>query len=69
MFKGAYMVVLVVKNLLASSGEHKRRGSDPWVWKIPRGGHGNPLQDSCMENPMDRESWQATVDRVTQSQT
>ena len=41
----------------------------PGSGRFPRGGHGNPLQYSCMENPMDRESWQATVDRVTQSQT
>ena len=37
--------------------------------RCPTGGHGNPLQCSCLENPMDREAWQATVHRVTQSQT
>ena len=35
----------------------------------PGGGHGNPLQYSCLENPMDRGAWWATVHRVTQSQT
>ena len=35
----------------------------------PGGGYGNPLQYSCLENPMDREAWWATVHRVTQSQT
>ena len=35
----------------------------------PEGGHGNPLQDSCLENPMDRGAWQAAVHRVAQSQT
>ena len=35
----------------------------------PRGGHGNPLQYSCLENPMDRGTWQAAVHRVTQSRT
>ena len=35
----------------------------------PGGGHGNPLQYSCLENPMDRGSWQATVHRITKSQT
>ena len=33
----------------------------------PGGGHGNPLQDSCLENPMDRRAWWATVHRVTES--
>ena len=33
---------------------HKRCGFDPWVRKIPGGGNGNPLQYSCVENPMDR---------------
>ena len=32
----------------------KRHGFDPWVGKIPGGGHGSPLQYSCLENPMDR---------------
>jgi len=42
---------------------------DPWVRKIPGGGHGNPLHYSCQENPMDRGAWQATVYGVAQSQT
>ena len=42
---------------------------DPWVGKIPGGGHGNPLYYSCLENPMDRGAWQATVHRVTKSWT
>ena len=37
--------------------------------KSPGGGHGNPLQCSCLESPMDRGAWQATVHRGTQSQT
>ena len=45
-----------------------------WVLSLgredsPGGGHGNPLQYSCLENPMDRGAWQATVHRVTKSQT
>ena len=40
---------------------------DSWVRKIPGGGHGNPLQYSCLENPMDRGAWQAIVYRVTQN--
>ena len=41
---------------------------DPWVGKIPRGGHGNPLQYSCPGNPMDCGAWWAMVHRVAKSQ-
>ena len=41
----------------------------PWVGKSPGGEHSNPLQYSCLENPMDRGAWQATVHRVAKSQT
>ena len=44
-------------------------GSIPGLGKSPRGGHGNPLQYSCLENPMDRGPWQATVHGVMKSQT
>ena len=37
--------------------------------KSPEGGHDNPLQDSCLENPMDRGSWLAMVHRVAKSWT
>ena len=37
--------------------------------RSPGGGHGNPLQYSCLENPMDRGAWRAAVHRVTKSQT
>ena len=37
--------------------------------RSPGGGHGNPLQCSCLENPMDRGAWRATVHGVTESQT
>ena len=42
---------------------------NPSVRKIPRGGHGNPFQYSCLENPMDRGAWRAAVHIVAQSQT
>ena len=61
-------VVLVVKNLPANAGDVKRRVLDPWVGN-PGGGNGNPLQHSCLDNPMDRGAWWATVRRVTQSRT
>ena len=48
---------------------HKRREFDPWTGKILGGGHGNPLQYPCLEDPMDRAAWWATVHRFTKSQT
>ena len=44
-------------------------GSIPGSGRSPGGGHGNPLQYSCLENSVDRETWQATVHRVTKSWT
>ena len=44
-------------------------GSIPGLGRSPGGGHGNPLQYSCLENPMDRGAWQAAVHGVTKSQT
>ena len=44
-------------------------GSIPLLGRSPRGGHGNPLQYSCLENPMNRGAWWATVHGITQSQT
>ena len=49
--------VLVVKNLLANSGDIRDAGSIPGLGRSPGGGHGNPLQYSCLENPMDRGAW------------
>ena len=60
---------LVVKNPFANAGDIRDRGSIPGSGKTPGGGHGNPLQYSCLENPMDRGTWQAIVHRVTNSQT
>ena len=42
-------------------------GSIPGLGRSPVGGHGIPLQYSCLENPMDRGAWQATVHGVTES--
>ena len=44
-------------------------GSIPELGRFPRGGHGNPLQYPCLENPMDRGAWKATVHGVTKSWT
>ena len=62
-------VALVVKNLAANAEHVRDAGLIPGLGKSPRGGHGNPLQYSCLENPMDRGAWWATVHGVTKSQT
>ena len=59
--------MLVVKNLPANAGDAEHLGSIPGLRRYPGGGHGNPLQYSCLENPMDRGAWQATIHRVTKS--
>ena len=58
-------VALVVKNLPASAGDIRDTSSTPGSGRSPGGGHGNPLQYSCLENPMDRGAWWATVHGVT----
>ena len=44
-------------------------GSIPWSGRSPGEGNGNPLQYSCLENPMDRGAWWATVDEVAKNRT
>ena len=61
---GASQEALVVKNLPAIAGDIRDVGSIPGLGRSPGGGHGNPLLYSCLENPMDRETWQAAVHRV-----
>ena len=51
------------------AGVTENMGSIPGSERSPGGGHGNPLQYSFLENPMDRGAWRATVHRVTKSQT
>ena len=53
----ASQVVLVVKNLSADAGDVRDMGSIPGLGRSPGGGHGNSLQYSCLENPMDRGAW------------
>ena len=60
-------VVLVVKNPSAKAGDVRDMGSTPGSGRSPGGGNGNPLQCSCLENPIDRGTWQATVHEVTES--
>ena len=59
----------MVKKLPANAGGAKDMGSIPGSGRSPGGGHGNPPQYSCLENPMDRGAWRATVHRVAKSQT
>ena len=61
----ASQVVLMVKNLPANAGDVRDVGSIPGSGRSPGGGHGNPLQYSCLENPMDRGTWQAIGCGVT----
>ena len=56
----------VVKNLPANAGDAI---SISGLGRCPGGGHGNPLQYSCLGNLMDRGAWRATVHGVTKSQT
>ena len=57
----ASQVALVVKNPPANTGDVGDMGSIPGSGRSPGGGHGNPLQYSCLENPMDKGAWWATV--------
>ena len=50
-------VVLVVKNLPAGPGDIRDMGSIPGSGRSPGRGNGNPLQYSCLENPMDKGAW------------
>ena len=57
----------VVKNLPANEGDIRDTGLIPGSGRSCGGGHGNSLQYSCLENPMDRGRWWVTVHRVTES--
>ena len=59
----------MVKNPTANAGDVRDVGSIPGLGRSLGGGHVNPLQNSCLENPNDRGDWQATVHRVTKSRT
>ena len=58
-----------MKNSPANAGDKRDMGSIPKSGRFPGEGNGNPLQYSCLENPMDRGAWRATVYRVAKSQT
>ena len=60
-------MALGVKNLPANAGDISNTGSVPGLGRFPGGGHGNPLQYSCLEHSMDRGAWWATVHGVAES--
>ena len=62
-------MALVLKNMPANAGDTKDVSSIPGSERSPRGGHVNPLQYSCLENPMDRGAWRAVLHRVVKTQT
>ena len=65
----ASQVPLVVKSPPASAGDIRKACSSPELGRSPGGGHGHPLQYSCLENPMDRGAKRATVPGVEKSRT
>ena len=52
---------------LLGAGDTGDAGSTPGLRRFPRGGNGNPLQYSCLKNPMHRRPWQVAVHRVAES--
>ena len=58
-------MALVVKNLPANAGDI----TDSWSGRSPGGRHGRSLQYSCLENPLDRGAWPATIHRVAELDT
>ena len=62
-------MALVVETLPANVGDVRDAGSISGLGRCSGGGHGNPLQYSCLENPMDRGAWKAIVHKVANSWT
>ena len=67
--KKLIVVALLVENLLANAGDIRDPGLIPGSGRSPGERNGNPLQYSCLEDPMDRETWWVTVYRVAKSWT
>ena len=65
----AYQVALVVKNLPANARKARATVSIPGLGKSPGEENGNPLQYSCLKNPMDRGAWRCAVQRIAKSRT
>jgi len=58
----------VVKNLPAKAEDRRDSDLTPGLGRSPGGGHGNPLQYSCLQYPMDRGAWWSIVHRVAKNQ-
>ena len=58
---------LVVKNLPVNAGDVRDENSHPGLGRSPGGGHGNPLQYSCLENPIDKGAWQDIFHRIAKN--
>ena len=58
----------MVKNLPANAGDVRDTGLIPGLGRSPGGDHGNPIQYSCLENPMDRGNCRVTVHRFADSE-
>ena len=69
LFKNGFPGGSVVNNLPANAGDTRDVGSIPGLGRSAGGGHGYPLQYSCLENPMDRGAWWAAVHGVAESWT
>ena len=74
MFLGTYRCVDIYmrgsgKESTCNAGDIRDMGSIPGLGRSPGGGHGNPLQYSCLENPTDRGAWWAIVHGIAKSQT
>ena len=65
----ASQVALVVKKRPANARDERDVGSIPGLGRYPGEGHGNPLQNSCLKNSMDRGAWWAIVHGVAKSWT
>ena len=65
----ASQVELVVKNLPANAADVRVMGSISELGSSPRRKHGNPIQYSCLENPMERGAWLYMVHKIAKSQT
>ena len=64
---GDSQVLLVVKNPVDNAGDVRDTGSTPGLGRSPGEVNGYPVQYSCLENPMDRRAWWATVHGATES--
>ena len=64
-----HRILSIVLYMPANAGDIRIVGLIPELGRSPGGGHGKPLQDSCLENLIDRGAWQATVHRFTKNLT